>query len=67
MSQKVKLIWVGGEHEFALNIGELRALQSACDAGPEQILMRMVRQEWRIDDVCETIRLGLLGGGFAPA
>lgn len=56
--------WVQGEHMFALNIGELRALQSNCDAGPELILTRLQAGSWRVDDVFEVLRLGLIGGGM---
>ncbi len=58
--------WVGGEHPFALYLGELRALQGACDAGPEQILTRIRTGQWRLDDMMEVIRQGLIGGGMAP-
>lgn len=58
------LSWHGGEHEFALPLGQLRALQDSCDAGPEQIFNRMRMGEWRIDDILETLRLGLIGGGL---
>jgi hypothetical protein len=61
-----KVNWCGGEHEFALRIGELRALQSKCDAGPEFILLRLSNAQYFIDDVVETIRLGLIGGGMPP-
>ena len=60
----ITLVWPGGEHTFALRLGELRALQGACDAGPEQILNRMIAGAWRVDDIIETIRLGLIGGGM---
>lgn len=60
----VRLNWIGGEHEFALNIGELRALQNNCNAGPEQIAMRLIGGEWLVDDIIEIIRLGLIGGGM---
>lgn len=63
----MKLTWVGGEHAFALKIGQLRALQQACDAGPEQILSRIWAGEWRVDDLAEVIRLGLVGGGDVAA
>ncbi len=56
--------WLGGEHTFALKIGDLRALQQNCDAGPEQIARRFADGSWRIDDLVETIRLGLIGGGM---
>lgn len=58
----LKLQWLGGEHSFALPLGQLRALQQNVDAGPEQILDRMRRGTWRIDEIVEVIRLGLLGG-----
>lgn len=61
---KKTLSWVGGEHEFALHIGQLRALQDNTQAGPEQLLRRMASGDWRIDDLVETIRLGLIGGGL---
>jgi hypothetical protein len=64
MLNRITRIWPGGEHVFALNIGELRALQQACDAGPEQLFRRFYGGEWRVDDVKETIRLGLVGGGL---
>lgn len=63
----MKLIWIGGEHEFALKLGHLRALQKACDAGPEQILARIWSGEWRLDDLIEVLRLGLIGGGEVSA
>jgi hypothetical protein len=61
------ILWEGGEHAFALDIGGLRALQTACDAGPQQILNRIVTGAWRVDDLYQTIRLGLIGGGMAAA
>lgn len=61
----IRLNWTGGEHDFALRLGELRALQKACDAGPEEILTRLLRGTWRVDDVVETLRLGLIGAGMA--
>ena len=61
----IRLQWIGGEHDFALDIGQMRALQTACDAGPEQILRRMTAGHWRVNDLFDTIRLGLIGGGMA--
>lgn len=63
MSHKVSLTWIGGEHTFALGIGELRALQTATNAGPEELLHRMAAKAWRVDDLVEILRLGLIGGG----
>lgn len=59
-----RIVWAGGEHDFALRIGELRALQKNCDAGPELVLNRLRLGQWRVDDVLEPIRLGLIGGGM---
>lgn len=61
MEPKV-ISWIGGEHGFALDLGSLRALQEACDAGPEQILRRITTGQWRINDLFDTIRLGLICG-----
>jgi hypothetical protein len=61
---KITLTWPGGEHDFLLRIGEIRALQAACDAGPEEIFHRLGGTGWRIDDAFHTLRLGLIGGGM---
>lgn len=60
----VDLVWPGGEHHFCLPIDNLRALEQKCDAGPAWILQRLTSQQWRVDDVLETIRLALVGGGM---
>jgi hypothetical protein len=67
MDNRIHLIWAGGEHDFALGIGELRALQQQCNAGPEEVLMRILDGKWRIDDLVQTIRLGLVGSGAFDA
>lgn len=59
--------WPGGEHEFELRIGELRALQENCKAGPEEVLNRLRAGTWRVDDIIEPIRLGLIGAGMPAA
>lgn len=64
---EVTLTWVGGEHTFALRLGNLRAVQKHCDAGPEEILQRIMVGNWRVDDLFETIRQGLLGGGMSTS
>jgi hypothetical protein len=60
----VDLTWPGGEHCFSLTIDLLRALQLKCDAGPQFILERLTNRRWMVDDVIETIRFGLEGGGM---
>ena len=60
----IDLTWNGGEHSFLLTIDLLKALQERCDAGPRWILARLLENQWRVEDVVETIRLGLEGGGL---
>ncbi|MGL4311241.1 MAG: gene transfer agent family protein [Paracoccaceae bacterium] len=59
--------WVGGEHDFQLTIGDLRALQDQCKAGPPLILTRLTTSQWMVDDVFAVLRLGLIGGGMEKA
>lgn len=61
----IDLVWAGGEHPFELRLGELRALQQHCDAGPPWVLRRLQSGQWHVDDVVQPIRLGLIGGGMA--
>lgn len=60
----VELTWAGGEHTFALRIEHLRALQDRCDAGPAWVLARLGSGQWLVNDIIDTIRLGLEGGGM---
>lgn len=65
-SAKVTLDWADGEYLFRLRIGELVELQEKCDAGPAHILERLATNRWKVQDIRETIRLGLIGGGLKP-
>lgn len=58
------IVWAGGEHRFRLGIGELRAIEQASDAGVSVVFMRLIGQQWKIDDVIGPIRLGLMGAGM---
>jgi hypothetical protein len=58
------LVWEGGEHPFKLRIGELRALQSSTGVGPLFLLGRITGSQWFVDDIIDTVRLGLIGGGM---
>ena len=60
----IDLTWAGGEHTFALTIDLLRALQERCDAGPAWVLARLRTDQWLVQDITDTIRLGLEGGGL---
>jgi hypothetical protein len=63
----ISLTWGDGEHRFRLAIGQLRELQEKCDAGPAEIAGRLTDGRWRVNDVREAVRLGLIGGGMVPA
>lgn len=58
------IVWPGGEHAFRLEIGALRAIEQRSDAGCSVVLMRLLGNTWRIDDVLNPIRLGLIGAGM---
>lgn len=60
------IVWAGGEHPFRLGIGELRAIEQATDSGVSVVLMRLLGQQWKIDDVLSPIRVGLAGAGMEP-
>jgi hypothetical protein len=63
----ITIIWRGGEHQFCLaKVGEIFALEDTCRAGIMEILRRLETESWRLNDVRETIRLGLIGGGMDP-
>ena len=66
MALGVELTWAGGEHRFLLTIELLRALQQKTDCGPAWSLARLSSQKYFVDDVLETIRLALIGGGMSP-
>lgn len=63
---EIRFAWGDGEYKFRLGIGQLRELQEACDAGPAFIASRLRGDTWLMQDVRETIRLGLIGGGMEP-
>lgn len=62
----VNLAWADGEYAFRLGIGELEELQEKCDRGPFEIMQRLAAGTWRVAEIRETLRLGLIGGGMPP-
>lgn len=62
----VDLDFGDGTYHFSLPMTQLEELQAKTDAGPLQLLNRLGTDEWRTQDVSETIRLGLIGGGKTP-
>ena len=51
-----------GTYVFRLAWGGLIELQEHCQAGPYAIVERLQRNQWYVDDIAQTIRLGLIGG-----
>ena len=65
MRQAEEITWAGGEHPFRLDIGALRTIEQRSDAGVSVVLLRLLGQQWKADDVLTPIRLGLVGGGMS--
>lgn len=59
-----KMPWIGGEHAFALNMGQVEALQDATGVGLEALFNRFATGDYKQRDVLETVRQGLIGGGL---
>lgn len=66
-SARITIDWADGSYEFRLGLGELRELQEKCKAGPPAIHRRLIQGEWMVNDIRETLRLGLIGGGLEPS
>lgn len=65
-SAKIEFDWADGHHVFRLAIGDLEELQEKTGVGPLVLLNRLFDGSWRIADIREAIRLGLIGGGTKP-
>ncbi|MEO0343015.1 MAG: GTA-gp10 family protein [Pseudomonadota bacterium] len=65
--QSQVLKWAGGEHEFALSVKDLLALQDRCGGvdGVGLIFQRLQQGSWRVQDVVSTLALGLEGDKFS--
>lgn len=57
--------FAGQKRAFRLRLGEIEALEGLCRAGVGEIAMRLVTQTYKMADVRETLRLGLMGGGMS--
>lgn len=60
----VDLDFGGGSYRFRLAMGELEELQEVTGVGPYHCLRRLLAGEWHLQDVRDTLRLGLIGGGL---
>lgn len=61
----VTLEFAGEERPFRLGFAELARLQEARDEGPFMTFSRLHSANWRLEDLREVIRLGLIGGGMS--
>jgi hypothetical protein len=59
--------FAGRERAFDLRIGEIQALERACQCGIFGLLLRLGAHQAYAADIRETIRLGLVGGGETDA
>lgn len=62
-----ELVFNGQRTLFRLTWRELMKIQEACDAGPYVILDRLLTGRWRLQDISEVIKWGLIGGGMMQA
>lgn len=53
----------GRKTYFRLAWRELMKIQEACDAGPYVVLDRLLTGRWKLQDISEVIKWGLIGGG----
>lgn len=60
----IDLDWGDSTYRFRLGWGELAELQEKTEAGPYVILSRLHSHQWRVQDISNVIRLGLIGGGM---
>jgi hypothetical protein len=58
-----ELVFGGDERRFRLDIANLIALQTKLNSGPMEVVYRLQAGTWRVEDVIETLRIGLIGGG----
>lgn len=54
-------------YDFRLAYGQLVMLQEARDTGPMVLFAQLQAGAWRVEDIREIIRCGLIGGGMAPS
>ncbi len=64
---EIELTWGDGPHKF--NIAKIKSvleLEEKCEAGIAEIFQRIRSDRWHINDVRETLRISLIGGGMTP-
>jgi len=56
-----------GVKTFTLTDSVIKELQHKTDLGIGALFLRMMASQFRVADIVEIIRLGLIGGGTSPA
>lgn len=67
MHGQVTEAFADGTYSFRLALGQWQELQEKTGIGPLALYVRLLDRSWRIEDLRETVRLGLIGGGITPA
>lgn len=55
-----------GEHDFTLTDDMIAELERLADLGIGALYLRAVNMQFKLADLIEVIRLGLIGGGTSP-
>ncbi len=64
---EIQLAWGDGDHKFNIaKIAQILELEEKCGCGISEILVRIRDSKWHVNDLRETIRLGLIGAGIEP-
>jgi len=64
---QVEIEWGDGPHTFCIaKHAHAFELEDKCKSGVAEIYERIRDSKWHINDLRETIRLGLIGGGMKP-
>jgi hypothetical protein len=64
---ETSLDWADGTYSFRLSLAGAIELEDKCDAPIAVIHARLIGGAYKVSDVRETIRIGLIGGGLDPA
>lgn len=63
-SCEIEMAFGDGDYVFRLPLKQLGELQEKCGAGLGTIYRRLMTGEYYAEDIHETVRLGLIGGGM---
>lgn len=66
LSGLVTMQWADGEYAFRLTFPGAVELEQKCGAAISVIATRVMSGQWHGNELWETIRLGLIGGGMPP-